>query len=148
VKRKESITRRNARWHTIYSIISTVIEEAAIGAGLIWLLPPFGINVPVWGVALILAGNAVFSYLMYRVGHPTISYGVVGAPESIVGSTGVVKSRLNPDGFVKVSGELWRASCADTTIEKGQEVIVTGINGLKLTVMQKQTERHENAVSQ
>lgn len=134
------IRRKSARWHTIYSIISTIIEEAAIAAVLLWLLPLFNISVPVWGVILILAGFAVFSYVMYLIGHPTISYREVSAPESIVGSLGVVESALKPEGYVKVSGELWRATSVDSALEKGDEIVVTGIDGLKLTVIRKSVQ--------
>jgi membrane protein implicated in regulation of membrane protease activity len=131
------LPRRSARWHTIYSIISTIVEEAGIALGFLWLLPMFGISVPVWGVALIMAGFAAFSYLMYRLGHPTISYKEMNAPDSIVGCTAVVEGDLDPDGWVKVNGELWRVTCVGSKAGKGDEVIVVGIEGLKLTVEKK-----------
>jgi membrane-bound serine protease (ClpP class) len=80
---------------------------------------------------------AIYSYIMYRIGHPTISYRKVSAPESIVGSTGVVEKDLNPDGFVRVRGELWKAHSKDGYLAKNQEVTVSGIDGLKLTVNKK-----------
>ncbi|MCX6006450.1 MAG: hypothetical protein NTZ34_04205 [Chloroflexi bacterium] len=129
--------KKSARWHTVYSIISTVIEEAGIAALFLWLMPLFGIVVPIWGVILVLAGFAVFSYFMYRIGHPTILYEAVNSPESIVGSTGVVERSLNPEGYVRVCGELWQASGTEGNVEKGEEVIVTSMDGLKLTVVRK-----------
>ena len=129
--------KKSARWHTIYSIISTVIEEAGIAALILWLMPLFGIIIPLWGAILVLAGFAVFSYFMYRIGHPTILYEPVNSPESIIGSTGVVESSLNPVGHVRVCGELWQASGGDGNMAKGEEVIVTSIDGLKLTVVRK-----------
>jgi len=65
---------RSGRWHTIYSVISTLVEEIAIAALLLWILPSFGVWVPAWAVVAVLAGFAVFSYIMYRVGHPTVLY--------------------------------------------------------------------------
>jgi membrane protein implicated in regulation of membrane protease activity len=128
---------KSARWHTIYSILSTIIEEGAIAAGFLWVLPLFGIIVPAWAVTVIMAAFAVFSYVMYRVGHPTISYKEVSAPESIIGNRGVVENPLNPEGYVKVNGELWRAVCPNAPVEKGEEVVVTNIEGLRLTVERK-----------
>ncbi|RPJ63436.1 MAG: hypothetical protein EHM12_02310 [Dehalococcoidia bacterium] len=128
---------KSARWHTIYSIISTVIEEAIMVAVLLWVLPLFGLVIPVWGIILAIIGFAIFSYFMYRIGHPTTLYREISSPESIIGSTGVVERSLNPQGYVKVCGELWSASVKDGHIEKGEEVIVTGIAGLKLTVTKK-----------
>ena len=135
--------RKSARWHTVYSVISTLIEEAAIAVGLLWLLPLFNITVPVWGIILILVGFAVFSYIMYLIGHPTISYREVSAPESIVGRVGVVERPLEPDGYVKVSGELWRATCLDSPLKEGDEIIVVGIDGLKLTVSKRSARTWE-----
>lgn len=129
--------RKSARWHTIYSIISTLIEEVIIIAFILWILPLFDVHIPVWGTIIILVVFTGFSYLMYRVVHPTISYQYAGAPENIIGSIGVVESDVDPEGYVKVQGELWRAVVDEGKLIKGDEVIVTGIDGLKLTVRRK-----------
>ena len=129
--------KKSACWHTVYSIISTVIEEAGIATLMLWLMPIFGIVIPLWVTILVLAGFAVFSYFMYRIGHPTVLYEAVNSPESIVGSIGVVERSLNPYGYVRVCGELWQASGKDGNMEKGEEVIVVSMDGLKLTVAQK-----------
>ena len=128
---------RSPRWHTIYSIISTIIEEAAIAALILWVLPLFDINIPLWGLLLILIAFAVFSYITYNIGHSTMSYREVNAPESIIGSEGVVESELNPEGYVRVVGELWRATSDISYVPKGTSVIITGIDGLRITVRKK-----------
>jgi membrane protein implicated in regulation of membrane protease activity len=129
--------KKSSRWHTIYSIITSFIQEVGIALLFLWLLPIFHIVVPLWGVILILVAYAVFCYLMYRIGHPTILFKEVSSPESIIGQTGVVERLLNPEGYVKVYGELWRASTANGPIKKGEEVIVTALDGLKITVGRK-----------
>ena len=131
-----------ARWHTYYSIISTAVEEAATAALIIWILPVFGIVFPPWVLWSALVVFAIYSYIMYRIGHPTISYKKVNAPESIVGSTGVVEKALNLDGFVRVRGELWKAHSDDGNINQGQEVTISGIDGLKLNVIKKTIGPH------
>ena len=139
--RHGKLSKRNpARWHTVYSIISTAVEEAAIAALILWILPIFGIVLPAWVLWLALVVFAIYSYIMYRIGHPTISYKKVNAPESIVGSTGVVEKALTPDGFVRVRGELWKARSDDGNLAKDQEVTVSGIDGLKLTVNRRLTD--------
>lgn len=129
--------RKSARWHTIYSIVSTLIQEVAIAALLIWLLPLFSIRIPVWGIVAILLVFPVYGYIMYRIGHPTISYQESVGPESIIGASGVAASPLKPDGYVKVTGELWRATAIDSPLEMGDDIVVVGINGLQLTVSGK-----------
>lgn len=128
--------RRSGRWHTIYSLVSSTIQEIAIAALLLWILPAFGVKAPPWVVAAVLACYAVYAYIMYRVGHPTVLYEGVTGPDSIVGSTGMVETVL-PEVFVRVQGELWKAYCPDSELKTGDEVIVTAIDGLSLTVRKK-----------
>ena len=130
---------KSARWHTVYSIISSIVEEAGIAVLLMVVLPVFGINIPLWGIIAILTAFAVFSYVSYRLGHPTVLLEGVTSPESIVGSEGIVQQDLEPEGYVQVRGELWKASSTAGGLKKGEEVIITGIDGLKLTVTRKQT---------
>lgn len=131
--------RRSGRWHTIYSLISSAIQEIAIAALLLWILPAFGVKVPPWVVAVVLAGYAVYCYIMYRVGHPTVLRESVTDPDSIVGSTGTVESVVENEVYVRVQGELWKSSCPDCPPKDGDEVIVTAVdvNDLSLTVRKK-----------
>ena len=128
--------RRSGRWHTIYSLISTVIEEIALAALLLWLLPAFGVQVPLWAVAAVLACFTVYAYIMYRIGHPTVLYGGVTGPESMVGSMGTVETVEQTEVYVRVQGELWKACCPGGGLKVGDEVTVTAIdvNNLSLTV--------------
>lgn len=65
-------------------------------------------------------------------------YGLSYFPDrfQMIGRRGLTLTRLNPDGYVRVRGERWQARTIETTvpIEKGQEVCVDAIDGLKLTV--------------
>jgi membrane-bound ClpP family serine protease len=55
---------------------------------------------------------------------------------SLVGSFGTARNRLDPDGFVYVRGERWRAvaTSGSTPVEKGKTVRVTAMKGLTLEV--------------
>jgi membrane protein implicated in regulation of membrane protease activity len=129
---------RSGRWHTIYSIISTLLEEAGIVLLMVVVLPVFGINVPLWGTAAVVLGFAVFSYIMYRIGHPTVLFEAVTEPGAIVGKDGVVEVDFNPAGYVRVEGELWKAfASSGADLRKGDVVVVTRIKGLELTVERK-----------
>ena len=129
--------RKSGRWHTIYSLIISVIEEIAIAALLLWALPALGVKVPPWVVVAVLACFTVYAYIMYRVGHPMVLYGGVTGPDAIVGSTGTVETIMPDEVWVRVQGELWKASCPGCELKVGDEVIVTGIDGLSLTVREK-----------
>jgi membrane-bound serine protease (ClpP class) len=53
----------------------------------------------------------------------------------IIGKVGTVRTQLNPEGTVQVSGELWTACAEDVpSIPKGADVEVLGVEGLKLRV--------------
>jgi membrane-bound serine protease (ClpP class) len=54
----------------------------------------------------------------------------------MIGRTGFALSRLDPEGFVRVRGERWRAGIAadEAPVEKGTAICVDGIEGLRLTV--------------
>ncbi|MFN2588235.1 MAG: NfeD family protein [Actinomycetota bacterium] len=58
--------------------------------------------------------------------------------ESIVGATGRAVTALDPEGQVRVRGQLWSARSAEP-IEVGDDVTVTAVEGLKLEVARAQT---------
>jgi membrane-bound serine protease (ClpP class) len=58
---------------------------------------------------------------------------VATGPEGLIGETGVVRTPLVPDGTISVRGELWHAVSAVPVMD-GEEVVVRGIDGLKLRV--------------
>jgi len=55
--------------------------------------------------------------------------------EEFIGETAVVCQDLNPEGLVKVSGEIWKAVSGDgRRIKKGQKVKIISLEGLTLLV--------------
>jgi len=54
--------------------------------------------------------------------------------EGIVGESGYAINKLNPNGRVKVHGEIWIAESEEGIIKKGDSVLVIAISGLKLKV--------------
>jgi membrane-bound serine protease (ClpP class) len=54
--------------------------------------------------------------------------------EGIVGEKGTAISNLNPEGEVKVHGEIWIAESLEGNIKKGSNVLVAEIQNLKLKV--------------
>jgi membrane-bound serine protease (ClpP class) len=80
---------------------------------------------------------AVYSYTMYRVGRSTFLIRPKVAAEAVIGNGGKVTKRLAPEGYVKVQGVLWKATCVESELEVGDEVVVVGIEGLRLIVSPK-----------
>lgn len=54
--------------------------------------------------------------------------------ENLKGQAAVVVETLNPNGVVSVEGELWNAESKSGTIPAGQEVIISEVKGLILSV--------------
>lgn len=54
----------------------------------------------------------------------------------LIGQTGIAQENLNPSGYIKLNGELWRAKAIgeNETIAKGEGIIVREVRGLTLLV--------------
>ncbi len=61
---------------------------------------------------------------------------VPSASDKMVGATGVAKEALDPEGFVQVGGELWKAKTRDSlaTVRPGDTIRVEQVRGMKLVV--------------
>ena len=59
-----------------------------------------------------------------------------GDVKSLIGPEGIAEERLDPSGYIRVHGELWRAEVIGKTIpiEKGQTVLIERACGLTLLV--------------
>ncbi len=113
-----------------YNILTTAAEEIAIGIVGLWLLPRFGVKIPPWAVAVVMAGWLGWSVYGFRKGIGPLNR----RPADVVGAKGSAVTRLDPEGQVKVQGEIWRARADQGTIEPGTPVEVIGRQGLTLTV--------------
>jgi membrane-bound ClpP family serine protease len=58
--------------------------------------------------------------------------------EELVGRTAEVDIALEPKGVVLVEGERWTAISEKGRVAKGEEVIITKVDGLKLYVTKKE----------
>jgi membrane-bound serine protease (ClpP class) len=118
----------------IFAIVSTIIEVVAIAAAAIWGLPRIGVNIPVWVIAPIIVAWVAYSVYTYRKGTRALKIGhIIGMP-NMIGTTGTVSTALNPEGWVKIRGELWSATSVSGEMRPGDKIIVTGQKRLKLEV--------------
>ena len=124
-------------WYTAQAILGWMLEEAILVAAVLWLLPQFNVNLPLWVLGILIVALAIYSYIMYRVGRSTFLIRPKVAAEAIIGNEGKVTKRLAPEGYVKVQGVLWKATCVESELEVDDEVVVVGIEGLRLIVSPK-----------
>ena len=126
----------------IFAIVSTIIELVAIAAAGIWGLPRIGIDFPLWAIALLMVIWLAYSVYTFKKGTKALKIGsIIGLP-NMIGTKGRVTSVLNPEGWVRIRGELWSAKSLSGEIRKGRDVIVTGQKRLKLEV--KETDPADN----
>jgi membrane-bound serine protease (ClpP class) len=115
----------------------TLAGAVAFVIGSLMLFDPAGdayqVSVPVaLGVAAtmaLLVGFAAVKIVQVRRAP------VVTGDSELIGQVGVVRQALDPEGFVFVHGELWRARTNGEPVRPGAEVRIEGLDdGLTLTV--------------
>ncbi len=118
----------------IFAIISTLLEEAALVAIVLWALPQIGVHIPLSGLIALMVAWAACSVIVYRIGSRALRRKPVISVPDMAGSKGEVVSSLVPEGLVRIRGELWVAKSASGEIKPGGEVVVMEQDGLKLVV--------------
>lgn len=82
-------------------------------------------------IAIIVVAFIIFAaYWSVRAHQKKVAAG----REELVGKVAIVEVPLEPKGIVRVEGERWTATIDQGRAEPDEEVIITGIQGLKLTV--------------
>ena len=95
-------------------------------------------SVPIWLIVLIVI--IVVLFIIFAVYWSVLAHRrkIVGGKEELIGKTAVVETALGPKGVVQVEGELWTAVLDKGTAEPEEEVVITKVEGLKLTVTRKE----------
>jgi len=119
------------RIYTVLTITTTLLEEAALVAVVLWLLPRVAINIPIWGLIIMMIALGVYSSITYRLSKKALVKKPMISPD--IGSRGRTTTPISLTGYVRVNGELWRAS-SSSTINAGEEIAVAGMEGMTLLV--------------
>ncbi len=118
----------------ILAIVSTFLEEVALVVFWRWGLPHFGIHLPLYVLIIVMVAWAVYAVSTFMIVTRALKRkALVGLP-NMVGSRGRVASPLAPEGLVMIKSELWGARSIERDIDKGEEIVVVGQDGLKLIV--------------
>lgn len=134
---------RNINGRLIAAVVSTLLEETAIVAIVLWGLPRTGVQLPQWGsivlLIVLMVGWGTWSIFTYRKGSEALRREPLAGLPNMLGTRGQVVSPLTPEGLVKIKGELWVAKSESGEINPGGEITVVGQDRLKLVVRQSDT---------
>jgi membrane-bound serine protease (ClpP class) len=83
----------------------------------------------------IIAAVAIYFVVIWTL--RTYRNRIAAGREDLIGRMAVVKTALEPRGLVLVEGEHWTAVIDKGRAEPEEEVIITKVDGLKLTVTKK-----------
>lgn len=136
----------NAR--LIMAIFTNLLYEAIIVAVILWGLPRWGIHIPLYGLILICVAFAVYGVISFLIGSRTLRRKPLPGFTTMVGIEGQVVSRLAPEGFIRIRGELWNARAENGSIDVGADVIVVRQSGLKVVVCRKQADNSRKPETQ
>ena len=117
----------------LLTIIISLIDDAIIILVLFFVLSQFEIEMPIWLIVTLVLIFSTITYVLYRAlkKNPLLGF------ENMIGKSGLVISKIKREGTIKIGRELWAARAEQGNIEKGEEVMVIGQIGLKLTVTKK-----------
>lgn len=102
-----------------------------LGLSVFWFWP-MDIALPVYFAVLFLSGMLYF--LVFRAFREPVHSGA----EAMLRQRGEVVETLDPDGLIRLRGELWRATSSEH-VRCGEKVEVVGINRLTLEVRRSRT---------
>jgi membrane protein implicated in regulation of membrane protease activity len=135
---REQLTLKAVLRYALIQLPGTVLLFLAI-----LLVNEWWVAVPLWLGLLIVGLSIVKDLVLFPFLWRSYAGGDPGDPSSIIGRRGIVIGRLDPEGYVRVHGELWWAEIVenDRPVTEGRRVTVTGVSGLKLYV---RTDRQDN----
>jgi len=93
------------------------------------------IDASVLVIAIILM--AIIVWIVLKAARANLSKIKTGK-EALIGAEGVAVTDLNPEGSIRIVGEFWQAISEGEMIKSGEKVKVTGMEGMRLTVIPKE----------
>jgi membrane-bound ClpP family serine protease len=113
-------------------------DELIIALGIFLVLWKLGVPVPFPAYIVAAAACAAVYWFLYRVVLDQRRKSLVGC-DSMVGLRGKCVTSLDPEGLVRVQGEIWRAVTRGGQVAEGAEVVVEAVRELRLVVRDEST---------
>ena len=92
------------------------------------------IHIPLWIAIAIPAGKLLKFIVVYPFVRRSIKQPALSGMESLIGRRGLTVETLDPEGYVNIRGELWRAVSDGNSIPAGAQVEVCALDRAKLVV--------------
>lgn len=124
-------------------LLLTIVGTIALQLSGMWFVDGGGQIDPRWWLVLLSVLAVLFFFLiaMPTVQRARLSTQTIGR-DSLIGKTGAALTGFGPDGTVEVNGARWRATAhREAGISEGDEIVVTGVDGLYLEVDRSVTGR-------
>jgi membrane-bound serine protease (ClpP class) len=124
---------------TSYGLLS-LAGLISLTLGSIMLFEDVGVSLKLMMPTIVLIGGFFvgIAFLAFRAYRRTPK----GGRDGLIGESGVVEEKIDPEGLIFAHGEYWRAT-SDEIVEEGEKVRIIGLKGLKLIVeKEKATETH------
>ena len=115
------------------------IISLVLGSFILFSGTPFSVDP--WLIAVVaIFVTAIFVFIVTAVVRAHRGRVDTGR-EGLVGQTAVARTPLAPRGTVMIRGENWNALVEEGTVQSGEEVVVTQVKGLRLTVTKPSKDR-------
>lgn len=103
-----------------------------------------GFMLSIWSLVAVTAITTAFFVFIVGMGVRALKKPFISGREGVVGHIGEARTRLAPAGKVFVDGALWSATSDSGDIEKGEQIYVESMSGLKLRVRRHSPTQEEN----
>lgn len=124
---------------TSYGLLS-LAGLISLTLGSIMLFEDVGVSLKLMMPTIVLVGGFFvgIAFVAFRAYRRTPK----GGRDGLIGESGVVEEKIDPEGLIFAHGEYWKAT-SNEVVEEGEKVRIIGLRGLKLIVeKEKATENH------
>lgn len=115
------------RRYWLFQIPGIVLTVVVLTIAAVWF------DLPLWACGAVLVLWIAKDAALYPILKISYEAEVATGTERLVGSTGVTTQALNPQGYVKIGAELWRAR-SKSHVRAGEPVSVSGSEAMVLIV--------------
>ena len=130
------------KWSISLKAFILLLDNIIIAGAILFILWKLGVPVPLWAYILTVVICALVYWLLYRILLDQSKKSPVGC-DNMIGLRCKAITPLNPEGQVRVQGEIWKAESKYGFIAEGVEVVIEDLKDLRL-IVKIQTE-HNNA---